>query len=43
MVGSVVQQVGALAQAVQVAQPVVGRIVIQMRCSEDDPRRVLPR
>lgn len=36
------QQVAALAEAAQVAQPVICGIVIQMRRGENNPRRALP-
>ena len=40
--GPIVRQVAALAKAPQVAQPVVGRVMVEMRRGQDDAGRVLP-
>jgi hypothetical protein len=38
MIRSIMEQVAALAEALQVAQPVVARVMIEMCCGEQDPR-----
>ena len=39
MVRAIVDQMAALAQAPEIAQPVIARVMIEMRCRQDDAGR----
>jgi hypothetical protein len=38
MVRAIVDHVAALAEALEIAQPIIAWVVIKVRCSQDDPR-----
>lgn len=38
MMLAVVQQMASLAKRVEIAQPVIGRVMVEVRCGEDDAR-----